>query len=149
MSCFFGFWVCVSLLVGVCLGFVRFCFVCGLVHLLHDWGDYFASLRVWRSVLKISLSVVFSVFSQWNCGHSSGMCFCVSVAFLHIPHSVFLVVVPVVVFHIQHSCSCFEDCAGLFPCQLIHVFRPFSWFPLFLFSIQYVLYFLLVLTSGY
>ena len=43
---FLGFWVCVSLLVGVCLGFVRFCFVCSLVHLLHDWGDYFASLRV-------------------------------------------------------------------------------------------------------
>ena len=39
---FFGLWVGVSLLVGVCLGFVRFCFVCGLVHLLHDWCDLLA-----------------------------------------------------------------------------------------------------------
>ena len=33
---FFGLWVCVFSLVGVCLGFVGFCFVCDLVHLLHD-----------------------------------------------------------------------------------------------------------------
>ena len=42
------------------------------------------------------------------------MCFCCVLA--HPAFSV-LMVVPVVVFHNQHSCSCFEDCAGLFPRQ--------------------------------
>ena len=44
MSCFFGLRVCVFSLVGVCSGFVRFCFVCGLVHLLHDHCDVFSCL---------------------------------------------------------------------------------------------------------
>ena len=55
-------------LLVVCLSFVLFVAlsICSMIEVIF----LLASLRVCRSVLKISLSVVFSVFSQWICGHS-------------------------------------------------------------------------------
>ena len=113
------------------LGFVLFVTlsICSMIEMIF----LLASLKIWRPVLKISPSVVFGVFSTRICGHSSSMCFFLCFCCVLAPPASS---VPVVAFHIKHSCSCFEDCTGLFPRQFIHVFHHFSWFPFFLFSIQ-------------
>ena len=74
---------------GIVWGLLGFVLFYDIVHSLHLMFLLLANLMVSMSVFKISLPVVFNVFSPWISGHSSSMCFCISIAILQILHSMF------------------------------------------------------------